>query len=291
LIEALVVGLDLLVEGAFSGNLCVSEAGAHALAGLVEGSPLSLTEGLECLLLCSEGVGESLSGLSESLSDGGGLGFEGLDQVELVVRVVDELDLLEFPGLGGIESSLLLGEGVFESGSLGIHRLNEGVVVVVEGIAEGSGVAGETVVEGSSLAVEGGGEGLSCVLEGGVLGNLHVTDEDFQAGEGGVNASLESGLLDGDQLGDLVLRVVVSTVKLVFKLMEGVDNLLTEVADVGEELGDSLGNGVKGSEVSVGKRFLERYDEAFEGRPGFSELLLKSVGEASSDVGNKLCQF
>jgi hypothetical protein len=103
---------------------------------------------------------------------------------------------------------------------------------VVEGIAECGGISGETVVEGSSLSVEGGGEGLSGVLEGGVLGNLHVTNEDLDVGEGLLNTSLESLLLGGDQLVDLGLGVVVGVVKFALELLNAVDNLFTEIVNI-----------------------------------------------------------
>jgi hypothetical protein len=80
------------------------------LTCLFESGSFLFTEGLESLLFCSKRIGEEVSGSADCLGDGGGLGFEELDQMVFVVGVMDELDLLELPGLGGIESSLLLSE-------------------------------------------------------------------------------------------------------------------------------------------------------------------------------------
>ena len=136
LIEGFVVVLNDVVKCMLSINFSLSESVSQLLADCIEFGPLDLTEGLELSDFLVKGVSESLSGLAEGFGDGCGLGFEKLDEVELVVGVVHEVDLLEFPGLCGIEGSLFLGEGAFESGSLGADRLNEGVVVVVKSVLE-----------------------------------------------------------------------------------------------------------------------------------------------------------
>jgi hypothetical protein len=142
--------------------------------------------------------------------------------MELVVGVVDEVDLLEFSGLGGIESSLFLSKGVVEGSSLGIEGLNECVVVVVEGIVEGSCISGKTVVEGSPLAAETGSKGSSSISEGLILSGLHVSNDSFHSGEVFFDASLESRFLLIDQGVDLVLGVWVSVVELSLEILDGV---------------------------------------------------------------------
>lgn len=82
-VEASVVLLDLSVEGLLGSDLGLGESVTERLAGLIESSPFSFTEGLECLGLGLEGIREALSGLGEGLSDGGSLGLEGLDEVDL----------------------------------------------------------------------------------------------------------------------------------------------------------------------------------------------------------------
>lgn len=202
------------------------------MAGLIERISFSLTEDLESLLLCSKGIREEFSGTADCLGDGGSLSFEELDQMELVVGVVDEVDLLEFSGLGGIESSLFLSKGVVESSSLGIERLNECVVVVVERIVEGSCISGETVVEGSPLAAETGSKGSSGITKGLILRGLHVSNDSLHSGEVFFNTSLESSLLSIDQLVDLVLGVWVSVLELSLEILDGVHNVLTKIIDL-----------------------------------------------------------
>jgi hypothetical protein len=192
------------------------------LANLIEGISFLLTEVLESLLLLSKGIREELSSTTNCLGDGGSLSFEELDQMELVVGVVDEVDLLEFSGLGGIESSLFLSKGVVEGSSLGIEGLNECVVVVVEGIVEGSCISGKTVVEGSPLAAETGSKGSSSISEGLILSGLHVSNDSFHSGEVFFDASLESSFLLIDQGVDLVLGVWVSVVELSLEILDGV---------------------------------------------------------------------
>ena len=152
-VEALSVLGELGVKVGFGVNFSLSELVSQSLAGFIESGSLGLSEGGECFALLVENLGESLSCLANSFSDGSGLGFEELDEVELVVGVVHELDLLELSCLGSIESSLLLSERVFESGSLGVNRLSECVHVMVECIVEGSCISYETCMESSSLAI------------------------------------------------------------------------------------------------------------------------------------------
>lgn len=283
-VEGFVVVLDLGVKGGLSIDFSLSEPVSQLLADCIEFGPLDFTEGLELVDFLVKGISESLSGLADGLRDSSSLSFEELDEVELVVGVVHEVDLLQFPGLCGIESSLLLSEGVFESGSLGTDRLNEGVVVVVKSILECGCISGETVLESGSLAIECGGEGLSGVSECSVLGSLHVGDDDFHVGECLINASFESILLNDDQFADFGLGVVVDVGELLPKVLNCVHNVFAEVVHISDEFVDGIADCAKGSCVSLLKSVVQLIGELSESGPCLSELLVEGLSESISDV-------
>ena len=150
-IEGFVVVFNLIIKRCLGVDFTLSEIFSQILADYIKFGSLNFTEGLEFLMLDEKSISESFSGLANGFSDGGGLSFKEFDEVELVVGVVDEVDLLELPGLGGIESSLFLSERVFEGGFLGIHRFNEGVVIVDKSIVECSRISVQNDEESSSL--------------------------------------------------------------------------------------------------------------------------------------------
>ena len=86
---------------------------------------------------------------------------------------------------------------------------------------------------------------------------------------------------------DLLLGVVVGVVKFALKFLDTVDNLLTEIMDITEELVDSLIDCIKSAEVSVHKGCAELLLECSKGGPSLGELLLESLSKSSSDMGGK----
>ena len=183
LIEGFVVVLNDVVKCMFSINFSLSESVSQLLADCIEFGPLDFTEGLERSDFLVKGVSESLSGLAEGFGDGCSLSFEKLDEVELVVGVVHEVDLLEFPGLCGIEGGLFLGEGAFEGGSLGADRLNEGVVVVVKSVLECGRISLQAAVESSSLRFDVYVKSISGLLLGINPSRLHLLDKVIHRGQ------------------------------------------------------------------------------------------------------------
>ena len=153
-IEGFVQFVDTMIKCSFGIDFCLGKSFSQSLAGLIEKSSLVFTEVGKCVLLSLKSLTEVVSGLSNCFGDSSSFGFKEFNQVELVVRVVDVLDLLEFSLLCGIKCTLFLNKCVFEGGSLGSDGLDESIIVVIESVVECSCISNETVMEGSSLGVE-----------------------------------------------------------------------------------------------------------------------------------------
>ena len=119
-VEGIVVDFDLVVELGLGVDFGLGESVSKIRSESIEVVPLHLAESFELLILDIESFSEGTSSLADGLSDGGRLGFKELDEVELVVRVVHEVDLLELSGLSGVESGLLLSKSILKCSALDV---------------------------------------------------------------------------------------------------------------------------------------------------------------------------
>jgi hypothetical protein len=211
--------------------------------------------------------------------------------VELVVGIMDKLDLLQFPLFGGVESCLFFSERVFESGSLSIDGLIEGIIVVVECIIEGSRISDKTCVESSSLAGKSVGKGSLCIRLGSFLSFLHVEYKILHVGQSLLNGSLELSLLViNKRLKDVAGGIFIMC-KCSLEFANLVNGIFAKSIHLSEELVESVVYGIKSSKVSVGESLLQLSKESFACSPSLLVLGGKSISEAMSDVTNDFSKF